>query len=193
MIPKIIYFSWISPDPIPERFLPYIESWKRIMPDYEIRQLSLENLDKKSPFVQECLKRENYAIAGHFERCRALYETGGIYFDVDIEAIKPLDDLLNQDFFVGKEDLTVINNAVVGSVAGYPFLKKCMEFMESFDFSQDHIELRTGPWMFTELIDKEKVYPPMYFYPYSYKETYSPSCITPYTYVVHHWAKTWQK
>ena len=196
MIPKIIYFTWISPDPIPERFLPYIESWKRVMPDYEIRQISLENI-KRGPFVDKCLETKKYVIAGHYALSQALYETGGIYVDIDVEAVKPLDELLDAEIFLGREDEKMINNAVIGSVAGNQFMKDCMDFMDSFDLNAENPELNTGPWMLTDLIDEKRpfvtIYPPRFFYPYSYKERFYPECVTSDTYLIHHWAKTWIK
>ncbi len=37
-IPRIIYYTWINPAPMPEKFQKYIDGWKVLMPDYEIRQ-----------------------------------------------------------------------------------------------------------------------------------------------------------
>lgn len=194
MIPKTIYYTWVSPHPLPEQFNKYIEGWKKKMPDYEIRQISLDSI-VKTPFVEECIKREKYAIAGHYGRCDALYQTGGIYFDIDIEAVKSFDDLLENDIFLGLEDDSIVNNAVIGCVKGHPFMKKCIDFMDAFDLDSDNPELNTGPWMFTKLSYDEGILilPPRYFYPYSYKEDFYPECITSDTFTVHHWAATWKK
>ena len=36
MIPKIIHYCWLSGDPFPESIQRCIDSWKRVLPDYEI-------------------------------------------------------------------------------------------------------------------------------------------------------------
>jgi signal transduction histidine kinase len=36
-------------------------------------------------------------VAGHYERIKRLYETGGIYFDIDVEVTKRFDDLLCEE------------------------------------------------------------------------------------------------
>ena len=75
-IPRIIYFTWVSPDPLPERFEKYITAWKALMPDYEIRQISLDNV-AKTPFVMEAIKRGLYSVAGHYGRCERLLASSG--------------------------------------------------------------------------------------------------------------------
>jgi mannosyltransferase OCH1-like enzyme len=201
MIPKIIYYTWVSPDPLPEKFNPYIETWKQKMPDYEIRQISLENI-VQSPFVQECIKRGKYAIAGHYGRCERLYRTGGIYFDIDIEAVQSLDPLLDNEMVLGMEDETIINNAVIMAKMYHPFLKECLNYMDNFNLDEENPELKTGPWMFTKLFnDLERtiivsdilILSPRYFYPYKYTEHFTNECVTSDTFTVHHWAKTWAK
>jgi hypothetical protein len=195
MIPKIIYYTWISDKPLPEKFSKYIDGWKKLMPDYDIRQISLENV-KRGAFVDKCLAEKKFVMAGHYARCQELYENGGIYLDIDVEVIKRFDDLLNEKCFLGNEDQWVTNNAVIGCEKGHPLMLDCMKFMDSFDMNQTEIELKTGPRMFTTLARPRQdvtIYPPEYFYPYHYTEQFIPQCITPNTYAIHHWANTWNE
>jgi predicted O-methyltransferase YrrM len=216
-IPRIIYFTWVSPDPLPERFQKYITAWKAYMPDYEIRQISLDNI-VKSPFVMEAISRGLYSVAGHYGRCERLYATGGIYFDIDIEVVQRFDDLLDNEFFVGCEAPHRVNNAVIGSVPGHRFLAGCLLYMDTVVFHDPGpmgIEIETGPQMFTNLAkawgweerdvtqflngpvginsSEITVYDSRYFYPYYFDKAYNPGCATPETYAIHHWAKTWIK
>jgi hypothetical protein len=208
-IPRIIYFTWVNLDPLPDRFRKYIDGWKILMPDYDIRQISLDNV-VKSPFVMEAIKRKIYSVAGHYGRCERLLSTGGIYFDIDIEAVKRFDDLLSYDFFVACEAPYRVNNAVIGSAPGHYFLRQCISFMDKIVFHDPGplgIEIETGPEMFTRiakshgwqeqdknqsLIDGEiMVFDSKYFYPYYFDKKYYPGCATEKTYAIHHWAKTW--
>jgi mannosyltransferase OCH1-like enzyme len=156
MIPKIIHYSWISPEPKPERFDIYREGWKRLMPDYEIRQISLENIGR-SPFVNKALELKKYVLTVHYSFCEKLYSEGGIYFDIDVEAEKSFDDLLNEKAFMGAENWNRINGAVSGSEKGNPFFKDCMDFLDNYDFNNNGpcgIEIMTGPEMYTTIAER---------------------------------------
>ena len=204
MIPKQIFYTWISDKPLPTKFEKYLESWSKVMPDYEIKHISLANV-KRGAFVDHAIEIGNFALAGHYARVEELYLNGGIYFDIDIEAVKPLDDLLNNRLVLGLEDNWVVNNAVIIAEKGHPFLLDCLKYMDGFDFNKPSIELETGPRMFTEVAKKYgwtqnkfgtfkqgvKILKPKAFYPYRYDTFYMPECVTPDTYCVHHWANTW--
>jgi mannosyltransferase OCH1-like enzyme len=61
-IPKIIYSTWISDKPLPEKFLKYIESWQRVMPDYRIEIISMKN-KPESDFINRCIERKMFVVA----------------------------------------------------------------------------------------------------------------------------------
>lgn len=207
-IPKVIYFTWISEKPIPEKFNKYIESWSRVMPDFEIKQITLENV-KRGPFVNKAIELKNYALAGHYARVEELYLNGGVYFDIDIEATRTVEDLMHNDLVLGAESKWWINNAVIISKAKHPYLLECLNYMDSVkDFDSVKIELETGPIMFTNIMKKWgwrpgdamrifgkdhtiSIVPPVCFYPYHYDQFYTPECVKEETFTVHHWANSW--
>lgn len=43
MIPKIIHYCWFGGNPIPVNYQCYIDSWRRLMPDYQIIQWDEKN------------------------------------------------------------------------------------------------------------------------------------------------------
>lgn len=203
LIPKVIYTTWISDKPIPAKYQKYIDSWARVMPDYKIQVITLDNV-KRGRFVDYAISIGNYALAGHYARVQELYNHGGIYFDIDVEAVKPLDCLLAGELVLGCEDEWVVNNAVILAKKKHPFLKECMDYMDNGGFSKTDIELETGPRMFTNLMklrgwrrglvgmfDDISILPPKYFYPYRYDQYYTPDCITSETLCLHHWANSW--
>ncbi len=203
MIPKKIFFTWISEIAVPVKFEKYIKSWKAVMPDYAVHQITLKNV-KRGPFVNKCIAIKNYALAGHYARVQELYENGGIYFDIDIEAVKRFDLLLNHKLVLGAESKWWVNNAVIVAEKGHPFLKRCLDYMDAFPFDSEKIELATGPIMFTNIMKElgwkpggagtfggVTVLAPEYFYPYHYDSYYTKECIRPNTLAVHHWANTW--
>ena len=58
MIPKIIHFCWLSGDPYPEKIRKCMKTWKKVMPDYEIKLWNMETFDVSSApvYVQEAVK-----------------------------------------------------------------------------------------------------------------------------------------
>ena len=195
-IPKIIYSTWISDKPLPEKFLKYIQSWQDKMPDYKIEIISMKNRPQSS-FIDNCIARGMFVVAGHYARVQRIFETGGIYFDIDVEAIKSFDPLLDNKMFLGFEDDQVVNNAVFGAVAGHPFLKQQMDYLDSFDLNSPNVELETGIRAFARAYggqdwkDLVTAYPPAYFYPYAWDAPFTKDCITENTFAVHHWAHSW--
>lgn len=205
MIPKKIYTTWISDKPIPQKYEKYIASWKRVMPDFEIHVITLANV-KHGTFVDKAIKIKNFALAGHYARVEELYLNGGIYFDIDVEAVASFESLLHESnkMVLGAESANWINNAVIVSEKGHPFLKECLDFMDKTPFDTDKIELTTGPRMFTDImrtrgwkrgqtgrIGDVAILPPEYFYPYHWDEFYTPECVTENTFSVHHWSNSW--
>jgi mannosyltransferase OCH1-like enzyme len=194
----------VSDKPFPEKFEPLLETWRRVMPDYEIVILALDNIPH-NPWVDGAIAQGDYILAGHYARCQRIFETGGIYFDIDVEAVRPFDDLLDCAMFIGGESDEWVNNAVFGAEAGHPFLAECMAYMDTFPLDHPEAPNETGPRMFTRLIRARgwesgnethmvgdiKVLAPEWFYPYLYTESFDPACITSETHAIHHWAYTW--
>lgn len=104
MIPKTIHYCWLSNDPLPQKIQDCINSWKEIMPDYEIKLWNTKNFDVNSiPYVKEAFENRKWAFAADFIRMYALYTEGGIYLDSDVLVLKPFDDLLNHSFVSSME------------------------------------------------------------------------------------------
>jgi len=206
LIPKIIYYTWVSDKPLPFKFRKYIDGWKTIMPDYEIRPITLENCPHNE-WVDKAIKEKKFVLAGHYARVQRLYETGGVYLDIDVEVLKSFDDLLYDEVFLGAEDNDYLNNAVMGSIPGHEFFKDQMDYMVKFDIDSKEVENETGPRMVTNILKSYgwspknettevkgiKIYDSTYFYPYYYTKSFTPDCIKPTTYSIHHWANTWGK
>ena len=69
-------------------------------------------------------------------RYEILNKYGGIYVDTDMALVKPIHDLLSHitaDFFLGisYSEAFEVNNAIVGSVQGHPFIKSSIEKLKA--------------------------------------------------------------
>ena len=122
MIPKVIHYIWLGGNPLPPMVLKCMESWKKFCPDWEIKCWDESNLDIDiNQYCREAYDAKKYAFASDVLRFKVVNDNGGVYLDVDVELLKPLDDLLNQKAFVGFEmgtDLCVNPGLIIGSEKG---------------------------------------------------------------------------
>lgn len=165
MIPKKIHYVWLGngkPTPSVSRC---IDSWKKAMPDYEIKCWNEHNFDIDSvAWVKEAIEQRKWSLASDYIRHHALYTEGGIYFDTDVYTYKPLDEFLKYDFFTsvelhpndfnarGRQQIgpdgkpLVLGKGVAGlgllaaafgASQGNGFIKKCLDFFGTRHFVQE--------------------------------------------------------
>lgn len=81
-----------------------LASWRRYLPDYEIRRWDESNFDVGAhPYTKDAYSAGLYAFVSDYARFKILYENGGVYFDTDVEVVKPLDDIIGKGPFMGFE------------------------------------------------------------------------------------------
>lgn len=91
------------------------------MPDYEIKQWDESNWDVRCcDYVSEAYDARMWAFVSDYARFDILYHFGGVYFDTDVELIRPIDDILSQGPFLGFEKNCFEGNRSSMDVAGYP-------------------------------------------------------------------------
>lgn len=99
-IPKIIHYVWLGSGKMSPFIQDCVDSWKRVMPDYEIKCWNEQNFDVNSVvWVKEALENKKWSLASDYIRHYALYTEGGIYMDTDVKVYKPFDEFLKYDFF----------------------------------------------------------------------------------------------
>ncbi len=135
VIPKIIHFCWLSGEPYPEKVARCIDSWKRILPEYEIILWNKDNFTITSvPWVKNACFAKKYAFAADYIRFYVLYNFGGIYLDSDVEVLKSFDEFLTNDYFFGFEYSGQVEAAVVGAKKGLDWIKESIEWYNTHDF-----------------------------------------------------------
>ena len=104
MIPKKIHYCWLSNDPFPRKIRKCMDTWRKMLPDYEFKLWYTHNFDINSvPFVKQAYEQHKWAFAADYIRMYALYHEGGVYLDSDVKVLKPLDSLLNHGFMSSLE------------------------------------------------------------------------------------------
>jgi hypothetical protein len=103
-IPKKIHYCWFGKNELPELAEKCIESWRKFLPDYEIKEWNENNYDvRKIPYTSQAYDAKKYAFVSDYARFDILYNEGGIYFDTDVEVINSLDEILKRGAFFGVE------------------------------------------------------------------------------------------
>lgn len=106
MIPKVIHYCWFGRNTLPELAQKCIMSWKKYCPDYEIKEWNEDNYDLNCcEYIMEAYKAHKWAFVSDYVRFDVLYRYGGIYFDTDVELIKPIDDIIDKGPFMGCEPI----------------------------------------------------------------------------------------
>lgn len=152
MIPKIIHYCWFGRNPLPELAQRCIASWRKFLPDYEIREWNEDNFDVNMiPYTAEAYRQKKYAFVSDYARFWIIYHYGGIYFDTDVEVIRPMDDIIAHGNFMGFEVdpdgentpgkyapryCFAVNPGVgIGMTIGHAFIKKMIDIYENLAFS----------------------------------------------------------
>ena len=102
MIPKIIHYCWFGRGEKPELAKKCIASWRRFCPDFEIREWNEDNCgDLSIPFMAEAYAAKKYAFVSDVMRLVVLEQYGGVYFDTDVEVLRDISPLLEDEGFIG--------------------------------------------------------------------------------------------
>lgn len=143
MIPKVIHYCWFGYNSLPPLAIKCIESWKKFLPDYEIKEWNEENFDVNIiRYTAEAYQAKKYAFVSDYARFWILYHYGGLYFDTDVEVIKPLDDIIARGPFMGCETdpqsgattLGVAPGLGLGVNPGLGLYKKMLELYSTLSF-----------------------------------------------------------
>ncbi|OWV12137.1 glycosyltransferase family 32 protein [Fibrobacter sp. UWH1] len=104
MIPKIIHYCWFGGKNLPPLARKCIESWKKHLPDYEIVEWNEKNFDvNQFEYTRDAYAAGKYAFVSDMARLFILSKYGGIYFDTDVEVIKPFGEIFQNGGYLGIE------------------------------------------------------------------------------------------
>lgn len=205
-IPKIIHYCWFGRNPLPELAEKCIASWKKFLPDYEIKEWNESNYDvHKIPYIAQAYDAKKYAFVSDYARFDILYQYGGIYFDTDVEVIKDLTPIVDAGAFMGIELPGLINSGLgIAGQKGLPIFKEIIESYEKDSFQiEDIVEMKTVVTRVTDIfinhgfisenrmqqISEIKIYPAEFFCP---KDNRTMELhLTKNTYTIHHYDASW--
>lgn len=192
-IPKIIHYCWLSEEKLPLNVQQNIDSWKKILPDYEfILWNKKRTADINSSWFTSAVEQRKWAFAADYVRLYALFNVGGIYLDSDVEVLKTFDSLLERPYFLGRETArSVIEAAVLGAEPKTTWVKRCLDSYEGkvFDISKINLPEVAIPYILKQYVPKEDVFPAEFFSP---KNNLTGQIqVTENSYCVHHFDGSW--
>lgn len=210
MIPKIIHYCWVGGKKKSKLIKKCIKSWQKYCPDYEIREWNDDNIDFSAcKYAEETYKAKKFGLTSDYVRYFVLYNYGGIYLDVDVELIKPIDHLLQNKFLGCDYSASAQGYLNTGLIFGCEKGDKfCQDML--LEYSEARFNLPDGtknysaqPERTTRYFEKlgykkenikqevagYTIYPSEYFSPKNVDGT--EINITENTYSIHHYMATW--
>ena len=211
MIPKIIHYCWFGGKPLPKIAEKCIASWKKYLPGYEIKRWDESNFDVNAiPYTREAYAACKFAFVSDYARFWILYHYGGVYFDTDVEVIRPIDDIINRGGFLGVESnrngiYTVNPGLGFAATQGTAVIGEMMNLYSTFHFIntdgasdlKNIVEITTDYLSSKGLQNTDEIqeccgftiYPKDYFCPIDYDTRELK--ITENTRTIHHYAESW--
>ncbi|MBR4891302.1 MAG: glycosyl transferase [Clostridia bacterium] len=206
-IPKVIHYCWFGNGKMPAIAEKCIKSWKKYCPEYEIVCHNEENFDiSQNRYASEAYKCGKWAFVSDYVRLKVLYDDGGIYLDTDVELIKPIDELIRDNGFMGFDDNGIIatglgfacekGNELIGA-----FLKDYEDI--PFVLPDGKLDLTPCPDRNTETLkklgmnldNKNQIFMGIHMLPEDYlcpiKYYTGKKIITENTYSIHHFCASW--
>lgn len=208
-IPHTIHYCWFGHNPLPKSAQRCIDSWKKFLPEYEIKQWDESNFDVDLiQYTSQAYSRKKYAFVSDYARFWILYNYGGLYFDTDVEVIAPFNHILSKGAFMGREagaNGKVAPGLGLGVSPRHPLYQEILEAYSHFKFINEdgslnqktivnyttEILVEKGLIMndVEQIIEGIMIYPTKFFCPMD--STTGIVRITPETVSIHHYDCSW--
>lgn len=193
---------------MPELAQKCIESWKKYLPDYELRLWNEDTFDLNIfPYAREAYDSRKFAFVTDVVRLWALEKFGGVYMDTDVEMLRPLGDLMNLPAFTGYE-ASLANAPVTGLMASAPhgvWVTEQLAYYQGRHFVQSDgtLDMTTNTVTIARIMQENgfvidgkygvykgdmHVFPVDYFCPLTSTRVLK---LTKNTYCIHHFAGSW--
>lgn len=213
-IPHVIHYCWFGGSPLGDKEQACIESWRKFLPDYEIKRWDESNWNVHCcDYVSEAYAAGKWAFVSDYARFDILWREGGLYFDTDVELVRPIDDILERGPFMGFETDwspddgcgTVAPGLGLAAGAGHPFYKAVLDsycgdhfITSNGDLNETTIVQRTTEILLAQGLKSEPgiqevdgiwIYPSEYFNP---KNFFTGQLhLTENTRSIHHFSMSW--
>jgi len=205
-IPKLIHQCWFGDEPIPVQFQAWAAKWRELHPDWDYHLWTHETARPMLKNLGRVYDKVSLPVSkADLTRLELVYQLGGVYADMDVEPIKPIDGLLGEfEAFATFEpkppevdDPWNMNQAIFGAVPRHKAIKDAMIALAN-GLAIDERVL----WCVRSFTDAMKrhatvtLFPRATFHPYTYQEIHrgqwQDKQLEPYTYGIHWLAGSWK-
>ena len=169
-IPRILHQTWITPD-IPEAFVKWITTWKTNHPTWDYTFWSDDTMRRLAAVSRPTLLPTYDSYGAGIQRADAgkilmLYVFGGVYADLDMESLRPMDEFLaKHDCFLSQEPMIhsvllhhlerpLPSNAIMGCRPNHTFFEFVLDSLENVRKGADDPVRTTGPLFLYEVLQK---------------------------------------
>lgn len=218
MIPRLIHQTWIN-KAIPAPLAAYVETWRCLHPDWQYRLWTDADLadlvESRFPEYSDIYRSYPLPVMrADFGRYLILKAFGGVYADLDAEALAPFDALLGSSVPIFAEEPAshtqlefvqrrgfdrLVSNAVIASPPGHPFWDFLLNLLRRCRTATNPLDA-TGPFVLTAAIDnsplseKPCVFPAEVFSPFDkFGAAVRGSSEDATILAHHHWMGSWFK
>lgn len=127
MIPRTLHQTW-KREEVPARFRAAQQSWRDAHPDWEYRFWTDGDLEElvrtRAPELLALYRSYPYAIQRvDAARYVILRELGGLYVDLDVHCLRPVDDLLDARVVLARTTPFGVSNQFMLSVPHHPLFR----------------------------------------------------------------------
>jgi hypothetical protein len=144
-IEKNIHQIWCGPHPLPEKFNHKVLSWKKLNPEFNYKLWTNNELQSTFPEEYKSLvgnprivNINTYVIASDFFRFKIVNTFGGMYFDVDLGCVTPINEWSIPDYnFWGVKYAHCLVSASFGESSGGR-ITELLSDNKSFDLAKNH-------------------------------------------------------
>jgi hypothetical protein len=203
---KYFHFCWFGHGEFSELNQKCIDSWKKFLSeDYVVCLWSENCFDSNSiKFTKNAYDFKKWAFVVDYVRLWCIYNFGGVYFDTDVELLKPIDNLSTNFFAIQKDYEPIALGLGFGAEKGNEIIKNMMEEYNDINYQNntiyDIISTKLSSNYFMKLgyvVDDTKIheflgftiYPSEYFCPKG--NINNTMDITENTISIHHYTLSW--
>lgn len=188
LVPKVFHRVWLGPDPMPDKFKRYGDTWLRHHPTWEMKLWTPYNFETLYPeLVTMCNKPSN---AANIYRYEIMLRHGGVYLDTDFECLKNIEPLIqDEELFTAHQvddqrNPGYLANGFFGCTPDHRAMRVLLAALSTWTGPT------YGPTLFTSVMRGflPRVLPRKYFYPYSWDELDRAGETFPAAYAVHRWS-----
>lgn len=155
-IPKKIHYIWLGTRKLDKLSEKCINTWKKILPDYEIIKWDDEKcleLINQNEYAKQAYEAKKYAFVSDYLRLYVLYNYGGVYMDTDVQVVKSIDSFLTENAFTCFENKSHIPTALLASEKNNTWIGMLLKDYDNRKFIDDsgNMDLTTNVDRITKL------------------------------------------